>query len=42
MVKIIGTKNEIEEIKAILIDKGIITENEIKAKKENLKNGNKK
>lgn len=36
MVKIIGTHQDIEELKAVLIDKKIITEKELTEKKSKL------
>lgn len=41
MVIIRGIKQDTEELKAVLIDKGIITTQELKAKKEKLKNNGK-
>lgn len=37
MVKIKGTRQDFEEVKAVLIEKGIITDEEIKNKKKELK-----
>ena len=43
MKKIIGTRQEVEDLKEVLIEKGLVTEEEIKQKKaDRLKKENKK